>query len=110
MTTTTMRMRHWCLGAGFVLTGMLLGSTPPVAAEMPRAVLYDVTQAAKVVGNRTPHRIAEGALAGRASLGSPLCPDTLASKLPAGASECWITATGFDDINLTNGKGTLAAK
>jgi len=48
MTTTTMRMRHWCLGVGFVLAGVVFGSAPPVSAEMPRAVLYGIPPAAVV--------------------------------------------------------------
>ncbi len=50
MTTHTIRMRHWCLGVGLMLAGVVIGSAPPVEAEMPRAVFYDAMPAAPSVG------------------------------------------------------------
>ena len=103
------RVRPWALDWLIPFFGVFVMTTAAVAAETPDATLFDLTQVMKVVGSRVPHRIAEGALAGTAKLGSPLCPRKLEPKLPSGATECWITATGADDINLNTGKGTLAA-
>ena len=103
------RVRPWALDWLIPFFGVFVMTTAAVAAETPDATLFDLTQVMKVVGSRVPHRIAEGALAGTAKLGSPLCPRKLEPKLPSGAMECWITATGADDINLNTGKGTLAA-
>jgi len=106
---TSTLTRPWRLDWMIPLIGVFVMASAAVAAEAPDATLYDVTQAMKVAGTKVPHRIAEGALAGTAKLGSPLCPKKLGPKLPAGASECWLTATGVDDINLETGQGTLAA-
>jgi hypothetical protein len=103
------RTRPWALDWLIPFFGVFVMTTAAVAAETPDATLFDVTQVMKVVGTRVPHRIAEGALAGTAKLGSPLCPRKLEPKLPTGAKECWITATGADDINLKTGLGSLTA-
>jgi hypothetical protein len=102
-------VRPWALDWIIPFVGVFLLTSAAMAAEAPDATLYDLTQVMKVVGKRVPHRIAEGALAGTAKLGSPLCPTKLEPKLPAGATECWITATGADDINLDTGQGTVSA-
>jgi hypothetical protein len=104
---TRTRLRPWALDWMIPLIGVFVMSTAAVAAEAPGATLYDVTQAAKVVGKRVPHRIAEGALAGPAKLNTPFCPEKLASKI--NGDECWVTAIGSDNIDLTTGQGTLTA-
>ena len=103
------RMSPWGLEWIVPFFGMFLMTTAAMAADTPDATLYDLTQVMRVVGSRVPHRMAEGALAGTAKLGSPLCPRKLEPKLPSGATECWITATGADTINLDTGRGTMTA-
>ncbi len=94
-----------------VMIGGVLAATVGSAAAQaaPGATLYDVTETMRVVGRRVQQRLAKGALAGVAQLGTPFCPETLAPQLPAGATQCWVVALGGDDINLTNGQGTLTA-
>jgi hypothetical protein len=105
----TMRMKEWAHGWAICLFGLVMITASPALAETPAAILYDVTEVMKVTTGRVPHRIAEGALAGSAKLGTPFCPEKLAAKLPPGATECWVIANGTDNINLTTGHGTLAA-
>ena len=51
MRTQTMRATHGICGWGVILVGILVVFGPSVAAaEMPRAVYYDTTQLAKVIG------------------------------------------------------------
>ena len=51
MRTRTEHMTHGICGWGVILVGVLVMFGPGVAtAEMPRAVYYDVTQVAQVVG------------------------------------------------------------
>lgn len=102
-------MKQWSLGWAILLTGALVMTATSAVAQTPDSTLYTVTEVMKVAGTTTPHRIAAGALAGTARLDTPFCPEKLAPKLPVGATECWVVATGADDINLTNGQGTLAA-
>lgn len=103
------RLKQWACGWGIAFAGAAVMTTAAAAAETPDATLYDVTEVMRIVGTRPQHRVAEGALAGTAKLGTPFCPEKLASKLPEGATECWIIADGGDDINLVTAQGTLAA-
>jgi hypothetical protein len=105
----TVRIERWMLTTLFAAASLLALAAPAVADPPPDATLYDLTQNMRVVGGRVQHRVAEGALAGVVRLGTPFCPDRLASQLPAGATECAVTATGADDINLTTGLGSLTA-
>jgi hypothetical protein len=104
-----MRLRPRTLDWIIPLVGVFLLTSGALAAETADATLYDVTQVMKVVGTKAPRRLADGALAGTAKLGSPLCPRKLAGDLPPGATECWITATGSDRIDLATGKGAVEA-
>jgi hypothetical protein len=93
------------------MIGAVLAATvaPAAAQAAPDATLYDVTETMRVVGHRVQQRLARGALAGVARLGTPFCPASLAPQLPDGATECWVVALGGDAINLTNGQGVLQA-
>jgi hypothetical protein len=107
--TVRMTMKEWAHGWAICLFGLLMITASPALAETPAAILYDVTEVMKITTGPVPQRIAEGALAGPARLGTPLCPQRLASKLPPGATECWVIANGEDTIDLTTGQGTLSA-
>jgi hypothetical protein len=89
-------MKEWAHGWAICVFGLMVITASPALAETPAAILYDVTEIMKVTTGRVPHR-------------TPFCPQSLAAKLPPGATECWVIANGVDDIDLTTGQGTLSA-
>src|SRR5438876_3905117 len=66
-----------CVVGGLLSLVVCFGVASPASAQLApgTATLYDVTETYRVSTlSQVPHRIAKGALAGHAALGTPLCP------------------------------------
>jgi hypothetical protein len=78
----------------------------PRTAMAADVTLYELTEnMSLLVRAREAFRTATSALTGRASVGSPLCPETVLTAYGPGASGCVVNATGSDRIDTRTGQG-----
>jgi hypothetical protein len=79
----------------------------PALAASQEAVLYELTENAKLTENGGVYgRHAYAALQGWAKVGTPICPYELMFKHPR-KYRCTVTAVGYDEVNLVTGKGPI---
>ena len=106
----------------FLLFAPMWGPAPAQAKKLSDAdmVLYEVTEDMYLTvrgangsmvsyvsdASKATHRQAVAQLGGYAKLGTPLCPEWVATITTA--KECTINAKGADDLSLATGKGTLS--
>jgi len=91
----------------FLLLALIVGPAPALA-QGPDAVLYELTENMKLAGGKVLHRRATSELMGWASVGTPLCPQSLVNAVSPGATRCTINATGSDNINTGTGLGNFS--
>jgi hypothetical protein len=79
----------------------------PAVAAAQEAVLYELTENAKLVKDGEVYgRHALAALMGWAKVGTPICPYELMFKKPR-HFRCAVTAVGMDSVSLVTGKGPI---
>ena len=91
----------------FLLLALIVAPAPALAAD---ATLYELTENMKLAGGKVLHRRATSELMGWASVGTPLCPQSLVNAVSQGAKFCTNNATGSDNVKLTTLKGTLSGR
>jgi len=80
----------------------------PARAAAQEAVLYELTENAKLTENGGIYgRHAYAALQGWAKVGTPICPYELMFKNPR-KYRCTVTAVGYDEVSLVSGKGPIS--